>query len=236
MRWLAVRLAAVVAVIGIGGASWLVAPGPVSVLSPVAAQRVTCSSFPNQAAAQAAYRADPIGLSRLDGDNDGIACEALPCPCDRTPVGRSVPAAPAPALPAPRIAAEGWHRVARVIDGDTVDLDSGERVRLFGIDAPELSARCGPQARDTLVFFLQDQGRDRWVWLEYGPRQVDQYGRTLGYLWVQDPDDGEWWLLDEWMVIVGAARAWTRDGQYRDLIVAREQEARANRVGCLWAR
>jgi endonuclease YncB( thermonuclease family) len=222
MRRVPVVLVAVVFVTG--WALWGVAPPWAG--GAVAAQRVTCSSFPNQAAAQAAYRADPIGLSRLDGDNDGIACEALPCPCDRTPVG-SGPAAP-------RIAAEGWHRVARVVDGDTVDLDSGERLRLFGIDAPELSARCGPQARATLTFFLQDQGRDRWVWLEYGPRQVDQYGRTLGYLWVQDPDDGEWWLLDEWMVIVGAARAWTRDGQYRDLIVAREAEARAGRVGCLW--
>ncbi len=228
--WVALAIVAV----GAGWALWGVAPSHLAGVA--AAQRVICSSFPNQAAAQAAYRADPIGLSRLDGDNDGIACEALPCPCDRTPVGSSVPAAPAPApaLPAPRVAAEGWHRVARVIDGDTVDLESGVRVRLFGIDAPELSARCGPQARDTLTFFLQDQGRDRWVWLEYGPRQVDQYGRTLGYLWVQDPDDGEWWLLDEWMVIVGAARAWTRDGQYRDLIVAREVEARAGRVGCLW--
>lgn len=233
MRRVAVALAAMVFVTG--WVLWgVVPPWHAGV---VAAQRVTCSSFPNQAAAQAAYRADPIGLSRLDGDNDGIACEALPCPCDRTPVGGGVPAvpAPAPALPAPRIAEEGWHHVARVIDGDTVELDSGVRVRLFGIDAPELSARCGPQARDTLAFFLHDQGRDRWVWLEYGPRQVDQYGRTLGYLWVQDPDDGEWWLLDEWMVVVGAARAWTRDGQYRDLIVAREAEARAGRVGCLWA-
>ena len=36
--------------------------------------------------AQAAYRADPTGLANLDRDKDGIACEALKCPCDKTPV------------------------------------------------------------------------------------------------------------------------------------------------------
>lgn len=44
--------------------------------------QVSCSSFPNQAAAQAAYRANPAALASLDRDRDGVACESLPCPCD----------------------------------------------------------------------------------------------------------------------------------------------------------
>ena len=36
-----------------------------------------CSDFSSQAAAQAAYNADPDCYGNLDGDNDGIACEHL---------------------------------------------------------------------------------------------------------------------------------------------------------------
>src|SRR5690242_6636244 len=50
------------------------------------AQQPTCSQFANQAQAQAAYRSNPTFYAPLDGDHDGIACEALPCPCDRNPV------------------------------------------------------------------------------------------------------------------------------------------------------
>src|SRR5690606_13318332 len=59
--------------------------------------RVTCSDFPSQAAAQAADRADPIGLSNLDRDKDGIACESNPGPYDYRRPGE----APAPQPPSP---------------------------------------------------------------------------------------------------------------------------------------
>ncbi len=57
--------------------------------SPVTAvQAQSCASFPSQAAAQAAYRANPTGLTGLDRDNDGYACEENAPPCDPTPVLR----------------------------------------------------------------------------------------------------------------------------------------------------
>jgi micrococcal nuclease len=129
---------------------------------------------------------------------------------------------------------DGWVRVSRLVDGDTVDVDSGQRVRLFGIDAPEAGARCGREATDQLRGFLTDRGRDYWVYAEAGPRRVDQFGRALAYLWVYDGGD-EWYLLDEWMAFTGAARAWTADGQYRQTIINAERDAQANRRGCLWA-
>ena len=46
------------------------------------AQRVSCSNYPNQAAAQAAYRANAAGLTQLDRDDDGVACEDNSPPCD----------------------------------------------------------------------------------------------------------------------------------------------------------
>src|SRR5215207_4598953 len=127
---------------------------------------------------------------------------------------------------------EGWTRVTRVVDGDTVDTDSGFRVRLYGIQAPELSEPCGAPATDLLAGMLQDRGRDWWVWVEHGPRHIDQFGRALGYLWVQDPGTEDWWLLDEWMALLGYARAWTADGQYVERILAAEADAQANGRGC----
>lgn len=47
--------------------------------------------FASQAEAQAFYRQYPDDPSRLDGDRDGIACEDLPGPFDRTPVASPTP-------------------------------------------------------------------------------------------------------------------------------------------------
>jgi hypothetical protein len=75
------------------------------------AQDHDCSDFSSQAAAQAFYLAsggpgsDP---HRLDSDNDGVACEALPCPCETLapappPTGEPpLPAPPPPSDPPPR--------------------------------------------------------------------------------------------------------------------------------------
>ncbi len=74
--------------------------GPLaSLLTPAGtALAATCGDFPSQAAAQAAYRADPAGLRALDRDGDGIACEHNPAPYDFTPVGQPAPQPlPAPA-------------------------------------------------------------------------------------------------------------------------------------------
>jgi endonuclease YncB( thermonuclease family) len=75
----------------------------------------------------------------------------------------------------------------RVIDGDTVEWPSGERVRLWSIDAPEIGrSRCpherqlGMQARDRLRALL-DEGKVLLVRCEpKSGRCHDRHGRTLG--------------------------------------------------------
>lgn len=49
---------------------------------------LNCDDFANQRAAQDFLRRDPSDPEGLDRNRDGIACEDLPCPCDRTPVAR----------------------------------------------------------------------------------------------------------------------------------------------------
>lgn len=67
---------------------------------PARALDYDCSDFANQAEAQAhLLPGDPY---RLDADNDGVACEDLPCPCaSAAPSPPSPPSAPAPSPPTP---------------------------------------------------------------------------------------------------------------------------------------
>jgi hypothetical protein len=65
---------------------------------PARAADYDCSDFSNQAQAQEyLLPGDPYNL---DGDNDGIACESLPCPCSSTS-SPAPPPAPAPIAPVP---------------------------------------------------------------------------------------------------------------------------------------
>ena len=68
--------------------------------------------------------------------------------------------------------------VVDVHDGDTIRLQSGQRVRLWGIDAPELKQAYGVQARDHLARLCQG----KVVRLE--PHGEDRYGRLLAVVWV----------------------------------------------------
>jgi hypothetical protein len=55
-----------------------------------------CADFPNQQAAQDFYNAHPGDPSRLDADNDAIACESNPCACSPA----AAPPPPQPTTPA----------------------------------------------------------------------------------------------------------------------------------------
>ena len=113
--------------------------------------------------------------------------------------------------------------VTRVIDGDTFD-SSGGRVRLFGADTPERGERCFSEATQRLRDLAGNTVR-----VEPGPRTKARYGRLLYYAYTESGESVEETLIRE-----GLARAWTRDGQHRDMPVCVEESARRNRTGCLW--
>lgn len=78
--------------------------------------------------------------------------------------------------------------VARVIDGDTIELTTGARVRYLGVDAPEATGghvECfgllAARANADLVL-------GRAVELGYGGACEDRYGRTLARVRVDDLD------------------------------------------------
>ena len=65
--------------------------------------------------------------------------------------------------------------------------------------------------------------------VESGPRSTDRYGRLLYYVYDIDGDS-----IDARLILEGLARAWTEDGQHRDLLVSLEEKARGAGRGCLW--
>jgi len=121
--------------------------------------------------------------------------------------------------------------VTHVVDGDTVDLSDERRVRLLGINTPEVDpVECfGPQATDFARTTLQGKP----VTATGDPTQdaTDQYGRTLAYLTL---DDGRDYSTEA--AGAGMARARTygdRPVQRAPQIEAAEQRARAAGLG-LW--
>ena len=87
--------------------------------------------------------------------------------------------------------------VLRVVDGDTVWLqpEGGgaiRKLRVEGIDAPEICQADGRAARDTLRSLLLRQ------WVDVRSSQRDNYGRDLGRLTWQGHDVGEWLVREGW--------------------------------------
>lgn len=78
--------------------------------------------------------------------------------------------------------------VRYVVDGDTIDVAGVGRVRLLGIDAPEVgrvydtSAPFAKEARDRLTALVQH----RWIRLEQEGQALDAYNRHLAYVLTED--------------------------------------------------
>lgn len=68
--------------------------------------------------------------------------------------------------------------VARVVDGDTIELDNGDDVRLVGIDAPEEGTCGAARATEKLVALVEG----RRVLLERAGDDRDRYDRLLRYV------------------------------------------------------
>lgn len=113
---------------------------------------------------------------------------------------------------------------ASVIDGDTIEI-RGQRIRLFGIDAPESSQlctwddkpyRCGQQS----ALALADKIGERTVRCE--ERDIDRYKRIVAVCYVGSEDIGNWLVKQGWAL---AFRKYSID------YVSAEDEARVARRG-----
>lgn len=118
-------------------------------------------------------------------------------------------------------------RVARVIDGDTIDvLSSGEsiRVRFYGADTPERDERCYDEASERTRVLVASE-----VVLVPDARLEDPNGRQLRYVFTSEGQS-----LEATLVAEGLALAWRGDGELWRQLLAIENEARTAARGCLW--
>lgn len=79
-------------------------------------------------------------------------------------------------------------KVRKVIDGDTLLLADGRRLRLIGINAPELGSRGRPdqpEARRARQLLRQRLPQGATVWLQPGAAPRDNYGRALAHLFMR---------------------------------------------------
>ena len=125
--------------------------------------------------------------------------------------------------------APGQALVVRVIDGDTIELGTGQRVRYIGIDAPEThpAVEC---------YGLEAWAKNRelvegkMVRLEKDVSETDRYGRLLRYVWVDQT------MINAELVSLGCARAlpYPPDVKHQEQLRLLEVEARRAGRG-MWA-
>jgi endonuclease YncB( thermonuclease family) len=121
--------------------------------------------------------------------------------------------------------------VSEVVDGDTIRLSTGERVRYIGIDTPETvdphkTVQCYGNEASTQNELLV---LGKTVILEKDISETDRYGRLLRYVWL----DGE--MVNEKLVRDGYAieKAYKPDIKYQEKFKVAQQEAQQNKRG-LW--
>lgn len=134
------------------------------------------------------------------------------------------------------ISSSAGYRVKRVIDGDTVELESGQTVRYLGIDTPETRRKEGdkwiysPDAyAEEAKEFNRGLVEGKEVRLEFDVQRQDKYKRLLAYCFV-DAEFVNVRLLEE-----GYALLYTSppNVKYADILVRAQETARRNNKG-LW--
>ncbi|MCU7819712.1 MAG: thermonuclease family protein [gamma proteobacterium symbiont of Lucinoma myriamae] len=91
-----------------------------------------------------------------------------------------------------------WARVAKVIDGDTVHLQNGRKIRLLGIDTPELGRQgkpSQPYARQAYKVLKTLLTYNKKIGLAYDQDKKDRYKRLLAYVNLDDGQSVEQLLL-----------------------------------------
>ena len=131
--------------------------------------------------------------------------------------------------------------VERVVDGDTLKLTDGRRIRLIGINTPESTKRTEKYGKEASQYTTSKLS-GKQVWIQKDISETDRYDRLLRIVWVDIPTDD----LDENeirtkmfnadLVINGYAEPSTfqPDVKYSDYFIKFAREAREHNTG-LWA-
>lgn len=129
------------------------------------------------------------------------------------------------------------HTVRNVYDGDTLTLVDERRVRLLGIDTPEIKEN-QPYAQEAKAY-TKDRCHKKDIWLSYeaSGEKEDHYGRLLCFVWVRSDDGNGYLCINEGIVEAGFATAY-HPGRGKTLhnwdhMLTLQSSARNNKRG-LW--
>ena len=123
-------------------------------------------------------------------------------------------------------------KVTRVIDGDTIEIDGGQRVRYIGIDTPET---VDPRTT-TQCFGKEATAKNRelvegkTVQLEKDVSETDKYGRMLRYVYIDRI------FVNDYLVRQGYAHSssYPPDVKYQQQLQEAQQDAQKSEKG-LWS-
>jgi len=121
--------------------------------------------------------------------------------------------------------------ITRVVDGDTVEIENGTKIRYIGVNTPETKdPRKGVECFGMEAYeFNKTLVEGKTVTLEKDVSETDKYGRLLRYLWIEDK------LINEELVKQGFASVATYppDVKYYKRLLDAQNYAKDNQLG-LW--
>lgn len=129
-------------------------------------------------------------------------------------------------------------KVIEVVDGDTFKLETGQTVRMIGIDTPETKdprrpVGCfGKEASNKLTSLIEGER----VILQKDVSEVDKYQRLLRYVYLP-LEDGSALFVNDYLVREGYAKVLTYppDVSFNEQLRQAERYARENKLG-LWGK
>ncbi len=134
-------------------------------------------------------------------------------------------------LPAQLFINNQQYKVKRVVDGDTIELENGQKVRYIGINTPETVDPRRPVQCFGIESSLANKKlvEGKAVTLEKDVSETDKYGRLLRYVYLGNV------FVNEYLVRNGFAQvsSYPPDVKYQNIFLKAQQEARRIRLG-LW--
>lgn len=126
----------------------------------------------------------------------------------------------------------GYYQIKKIYDGDTLLLANGVKVRLLGINAPEVSKRDkiadvgGEEAKQWLIQKLQGT----LIKLRYDVERKDKYGRVLAYVFTKNNKHINLQLVANGLATVSL---YPPNLNYADQLISAQQQAESQKLG-IW--
>jgi micrococcal nuclease len=131
--------------------------------------------------------------------------------------------------------------VSRVVDGDTVELKDGRKVRFIGVNTPESTTRTEEYGKEASNY-TTEKLEGKTVWLQKDVSETDRYNRSLRLVWLEIPKDDmdeeeiRTKMFNADLVLNGYAEpsTYNPDVKYSEYFMKFARKARENETG-LWA-